>query len=180
MRRTKGVLLTAAAICCATVLTGCSDENTPSSVSSAASKAASAAESLGREATSAASSLASGFASDLASGGASALASATAKAGRELGEIKDGVDVKSDVRLGAPGTDQDGRATVEVTVSNTTDASKSFAVQVDFTDSSGNRLDTVVTTVADVAAGKTGKETARSNRTLSGEVKAEVARAVRY
>ncbi|MER5199380.1 FxLYD domain-containing protein [Streptomyces sp. NPDC002755] len=176
MRRTKGVLLTAAAICCATVLTGCSDEDTPSSVSSAASKAASAAESLGREATAAASSLASGFASEASS----AFASASASASRELDEIKDGVDVKSDVKLGTPGTDQDGRATVEVTVSNTTDASKSFAVQVDFTDSSGNRLDTVVTTVSDVAAGKTGKQTAHSNRTLSGQVKAEVARAVRY
>ncbi|MFH0175347.1 FxLYD domain-containing protein [Streptomyces cacaoi] len=176
MPRTKGVLLTAAAICCATVLTGCSDEDTPSSVSSAASKAASAAESLGGEATAAASSLASGFASEASS----AFASASASASRELDEIKDGVDVKSDVKLGTPDTDKDGRATVEVTVSNTTDGSKSFAVQVDFTDSAGNRLDTVVTTVSDVAAGKTGKQTARSNRTLSGEVKAEVARAVRY
>ncbi|MFD7939783.1 FxLYD domain-containing protein [Streptomyces sp. NPDC059755] len=176
MPRTKGVLLTATAICCATVLTGCSDDDTPSSVSSAASKAASAAESLGREATAAASSLASGFASEASS----AFASASASASRELDEIKDGVDVKSDVKLGTPDTDQDGRATVEVTVTNTTDASKSFAVQIDFTDSSGNRLDTVVTTVSDVAAGKTGKETAHSNRTLSGQVKAAVARAVRY
>ncbi|MFI1925513.1 MULTISPECIES: FxLYD domain-containing protein [unclassified Streptomyces] len=176
MPRTKGVLLTATAICCATVLTGCSDDDTPSSVSSAASKAASAAESLGREATAAASSLASGFASEASS----AFASASASASRELDEIKDGVDVKSDVKLGTPDTDQDGRATVEVTVTNTTDASKSFAVQIDFTDSSGNRLDTVVTTVSDVAAGKTGKETAHSNRTLSGQVKTAVARAVRY
>ncbi|MGW6924048.1 FxLYD domain-containing protein [Streptomyces sp. NPDC054950] len=176
MPRTKGVLLTATAICCATVLTGCSDDDTPSSVSSAASKAASAAESLGREATAAASSLASGFASDASS----AFASASASASRKLDEIKDGVDVKSDVKLGTPDTDQDGRATVEVTVTNTTDASKSFAVQIDFTDSSGNRLDTVVTTVSDVAAGKTGKETAHSNRTLSGQVKAAVARALRY
>ncbi|MET7652895.1 FxLYD domain-containing protein [Streptomyces sp. NPDC005486] len=176
MPRTKGVLLTAVAVCCATALTGCSDEDTPSSVSSAASKAASAAESLGREATAAASSLASGLASEASS----ALASATAEASRELGEIKDGVDVKSDVKLGAPATDQDDRATVEVTVSNTTDESKSFSVQVDFSDSAGNRLDTVVVTVSDVAAGKTGKETARSNRTLSGQVKAKVARAVRY
>ncbi|MFE6825063.1 FxLYD domain-containing protein [Streptomyces sp. NPDC057690] len=176
MPRTKGVLLTATAICCATVLTGCSDDDTPSSVSSAASKAASAAESLGREATAAASSLASGFASEASS----AFASASASASRKLDEIKDGVDVKSDVKLGSPDTDQDGRATVEVTVTNTTDASKSFAVQIDFTDSSGNRLDTVVTTVSDVAAGKTGKETAHSNRTLSGQVKTAVARAVRY
>lgn len=175
MPRTKGVLLTAVAVCCAVGLTGCSDDDTPSSVSSAASKAASAAasaaESLGSEASAAASSL--------ASAAESALASATAEAGRELDEIKNGVDVKSDVSLGSIG-DQDGRATVDVTVTNTADSTKTFAVQVDFTDSGGNRLDTVVVTVSDVAAGKTGTATARSNQDLSGTVKAKVARAVRY
>ncbi|MDQ0582307.1 FxLYD domain-containing protein [Streptomyces rishiriensis] len=176
MPRTTSVLLTTAAICCAALLTGCSDDDTPSSVSSAASRAASAAESLGREATAAASSLASGFASEASS----AFASASASASRELDEIKDGVDARSDVKLGTPATDGDDRATVDVTVSNSSDKSRSFSVQVDFTDSAGNRLDTVVTTVSDVAAGKTGKATARSNRTLSGAVKAEVARAVRY
>lgn len=176
MPRTKGVLLTAAAVCCAAALTGCSDDGTPSSVSSAASKAASAAESLGREATAAASSLASGFASEASS----AIASATADVGRRLDDIKGGVDVKSDVALGTPGTDKDGRTTVEVKASNTADSSKSIAVQVDFNDPAGNRLDTVVVTVSDVAAGGTGTKTARSNRDLSGEVKAEVVRAVRY
>jgi outer membrane murein-binding lipoprotein Lpp len=175
MPRTKGVLLLTAAICCAVALTGCSDENTPSSVSSAASKAASAVESLGKEASAAASSLATGFASEASS----AFASASAEVGRELDEIKGGVDVKGDVKLGTLGTDGD-RRTVEVPLTNTADSTKSLAVQVDFTDSGGNRLDTVLVTVSDVPAGKTGKATARSNRTLSGEVKAEVARAVRY
>ncbi|MFI7499267.1 hypothetical protein ACIBVL_12275 [Streptomyces sp. NPDC049687] len=171
MPRTKGVLLTAA-VCCAAVLTGCSDDDTPSSVSSAASRAASAAESLGSRASAAVSSL--------DSAASSALASATAKAGRELDEIRNGVDVTSDIDLGTPGTDKDGRATVDVTASNTADATKSFAVQVDFTDPGGNRLDTVVVTVSDVPAGGNGTATARSNRDLSGEVKAEVARALRY
>jgi hypothetical protein len=180
MPRIKGVLsLTATAICCAVALTGCSDDNTPSSVSSATGKAASAAESLGREATAAASSIASGFASDLSSEASSAFASATAKVGRELDAIKGGVDVKGDVKLGTPGADG-GRSTVEVTVANSADSTKSFAVQIDFDDSSGNRLDTVLVTVSDVPAGKTGKAAARSNRTLSGDVKTEVARAVRY
>ncbi|MDX3246967.1 MULTISPECIES: FxLYD domain-containing protein [unclassified Streptomyces] len=143
MPRIKGVLsLTAAAICCAVALTGCSDGNTPSSVSSA-------------------------------------FASATAQVGRELDAIKGGADVKGDVKLGTPGTDG-GRSTVEITVTNSADSTKSFAVQVDFADSAGNRLDTVLVTVSDVQAGKTGTATARSNRTLSGKVKTEVARAVRY
>ncbi|SES34388.1 hypothetical protein SAMN04487983_10444 [Streptomyces sp. yr375] len=173
MPRTKTVLLlTAAAICCAAALTGCSDDNTPSSVSSAASKAASAAESLGGAATAAASSL--------ASQASSAFASATAEAGGKLDDIKGGVDVKGDVKLGAVGNDSNGDTAVPVTVTNTADSKKSFAVQVDFTDSTGKRLDTSVVTVSGVAAGKTGKETARSNRTLSGTVKATVARALRY
>ena len=158
MPRTNGVLPLTAAICCAaallTALTGCSDDDTPSSVSSAASS--------------------------LASKASEALASATAEAGRQLDEIKGGVDVRSDVRLGTAGKDADGRATVDVTASNTTDATKSFAVQVDFRDSSGNLLDTVVVTVTDVPAGGTGTGTARSNRDLSGEVQTKVARAVRY
>jgi hypothetical protein len=161
MPRIKGVLsLTAAAICCAVALTGCSDGNTPSSVSSAASKAAS-------------------IASGLPSAASSAFASATAQVGRELDAIKGGADVKGDVKLGTPGTDG-GRSTVEITVTNSADSTKSFAVQVDFADSAGNRLDTVLVTVSDVQAGKTGTATARSNRTLSGKVKTEVARAVRY
>lgn len=172
MPRTKGVLLlTAAAICCAVALTGCSDDNTPSSVSSAAGKVASAGESLGKEASAAASSL--------ASEASSAFASATAEAGREFDKIKGGVDVKGDVKLGTPGAEGD-RRTVEVTVTNRADSTKSFAVLVDFKDSGGNLLDTVLVTVSDVPAGKTGKATARSNRTISGEVKAEVTRAVRY
>ncbi|MFF4588268.1 FxLYD domain-containing protein [Streptomyces sp. NPDC001388] len=172
MPRTRGVPLLTAAVCCAVALTGCSDDETPSSVSSAASKAASAAESLGGRASAAASSL--------ASRAASAFASATAEAGRRLDEIKNGVDVTSAAGLGTPDTDKDGRTTVRVTVSNTTDSTKSFAVQVDFTDSGGSRLDTVVVTVSDVPAGRTGTATARSNRDLPGDPKAEVARAVRY
>ncbi|MFI1029490.1 FxLYD domain-containing protein [Streptomyces sp. NPDC020951] len=175
----KGVLLAATALCCTASLTGCSDENTPSSVSSAASKAASAAESAARSVAGEATAAASSLASSLASSASDAYASATAEVGRELDEIKGGTDVKDDVKLGTPAADGD-RSTVEVTVTNSADSTKSFAVQVDFEDASGNRLDAVLVTVSDVAAGKTGKATARSNRTLSGEVKTEVAKAVRY
>ncbi|MFB8756584.1 FxLYD domain-containing protein [Streptomyces sp. NPDC059852] len=143
------VALTAAALT-AMALTSCSDDGTPSSVSSAASKAA------------------------------SAYASATAEAGRALDEIKGGVNAKGAVRVGGTTTDSDGRAEAEITVENTTDATKSFAVQVDFKDEDGNLLDAAVVTVSDVAAGATGKGTARSNRDLGGQVRAEVARAVRY
>ncbi|MDI9832251.1 FxLYD domain-containing protein [Streptomyces sp. KAU_LT] len=118
--------------------------------------------------------------SSVASRAASAYASATAEAGRALDEIKGGVNAKSAVKAGGITTGSGGRAEAEITVENTTDATKSFAVQVDFKDEDGNLLDATVVTVSDVAAGATGKGTARSHRDLGGQVRAEVARAVRY
>jgi hypothetical protein len=116
----------------------------------------------------------------VASEAASAYASATAEAGRRLEEIKGGVDVRDAVRLGDPTTDSDGRASVEVTVENTTASTRSFAVQVNFKDENGNLLDATVVTVSDVAGGESAKGTARSTRDLKGDVQAEVERAVRY
>jgi hypothetical protein len=138
-------------------LAGCSDDDTPAS---SVSKAASAASSL-------------------ASRGADALSSASAEAHRKLDEIKGGVDAKDAVRLGRPTTDG-GRTAVDVTAENATSSPKSFTIQINFKDSGGNLLDTAVVTVSDVPAGKPGTGTARSNRTLSGTVQAEVTRALRY
>ncbi|WP_406124143.1 hypothetical protein [Streptomyces sp. NBC_00989] len=139
-------------------LTGCSDDSGPSSV---ASKAASAVASIGAQAT-------------------GAIASATAEAGRRLDDVKNGVDAKDAVQLGAPATDSAGRSTVEVTADNTDGSAKSFAVQVEFKDEGGNLLDTVVVTVSDVPSHKSATATARSNRRLSGGVKATVGTALRY
>ncbi len=116
----------------------------------------------------------------LASRASEAVESATAEAERRLDDIKDGIDVKDDVRLGTVTVGSDGRARVEVTVANTGDAPRSFAVQVDFTDTDGGLLDTVVVTVDDVPAGESSTVTARGTHDLSGEVRAEVARALRY
>jgi hypothetical protein len=153
-----GALLAAGAV-------GCTGDDSPSG---AASKAASVLESVGSQASSA------------ASRAASAVASATAEARRRLDAVKDGVDAKDEVRSGKPATDGDGRTTVTVTARNTDDTARSFAVQVDFRDRDGNLLDAVVVTVPDVAAGESGEATARSTRKLSGDVRAEVGRALRY
>ncbi|MFG2553866.1 FxLYD domain-containing protein [Streptomyces sp. NPDC048581] len=118
--------------------------------------------------------------SSVASKAASAVASATAEAGRQLDDIKGGIDAKDAVKLAEPKTDSDGRTTVEVTADNTTDATRSFGVQINFRDEDGNFLDATVVTVSDVPGGKSGKGTARSTRNLSGEIRAEVARALRY
>ena len=139
-------------------LTGCSDGGSPSG---AVSKAASAVSSV-------------------ASGAGDALASATAEAGRKFDAFKNGVDAKGDVKLvGGVTTDSGGRSTIKVTVSNSTSRARTYAVQIDFRDKGGNLLDTVVVTVGDVAAGASKGATARSTRTLSGDVTADVARAVR-
>ncbi|MFI6338180.1 hypothetical protein [Streptomyces sp. NPDC050535] len=160
-----GLILAAAATAALTApLTGCSDDTTPSG---AASKAASAASAAGDALSSA------------TADAGDALASATAEAGERFDEFKNGVNAKGDVRTGDVGTDSDGRSTTEVTVTNSGSSSRSYAVQVDFRDPSGNLLDTVVVTVDGVAAGATKDATARSNRTLSGDVTAEVSRAVR-
>ncbi|MGH1555736.1 hypothetical protein ACRAWF_39590 [Streptomyces sp. L7] len=132
-----GTTLTAVAavtLAALTGLTGCSDDSSPSSV---ASKAASAVASIGSQAT-------------------AAIASATAEVGRRLDEVKNGVDAKDAVKLGTPTTDSAGRSTVEVTADNEAGSAKSFAVQVEFKDTGGNLLDTVVVTVSDVPAGKSG------------------------
>ncbi|QEU81718.1 hypothetical protein [Streptomyces subrutilus] len=161
-RGLAGLLLSAVAVGTA----GCSDGG--GDASSAASKAASAVKSAGAAVSSA------------ASDAASAAESAAAVAKDRLGSVKDGVDAKGDVTLGAPTTDGEGYTTVPVGVRNTEGSAKSFAVQVDFEDESGNALDTVVVTVAGVPGNGTGQGTARSTHKLSGTVTARTGTALRY
>ncbi|MFE2298945.1 hypothetical protein ACFXAW_12155 [Streptomyces sp. NPDC059445] len=150
-------------------LTACSDDSSPSGTASKAASAASRAASAVSEAASA------------ATEAGDALASATAEAGRKFDEFKGGVDAKDEVKIdGTASPDSDGRATVKVTATNPTSSAKSYVVQVDFRDQSGNLLDTTVVSVNDVAASASKDATARSNRSLTGDVKTDVARAVRH
>ncbi|MCX4719037.1 hypothetical protein ACFCXF_12825 [Streptomyces virginiae] len=145
---------------------GCSDgDGTPSeAVSSAASAVKSAGEAV----------------SSAAAEAGKAAESAAAVAKDKLAEVKNGVDAKDQVSLGAVATDGDGYTTVPVTARNTDDATKSFAVQVEFKDESGNLVDTVVVTITDVAGKGTGQGTARSTHKLSGTVTAQTGTALRY
>ncbi|WP_328398588.1 hypothetical protein OHS70_17600 [Streptomyces sp. NBC_00390] len=156
----------------ATGTAGCTDDGSPSGT---ASKAASALESAASAAESAGSAIASA-----ASQAPEVLASATAEARKQLDAIKDGIDAKDEVTLGKPSTGSEGHATVQVSARNTDTSARSFTVQVDFQDSNGKLLDTVVVTLNDVAAGKTGQGTARSTRKMSGAITAKVGRALRY
>ncbi|MFD5569923.1 hypothetical protein [Streptomyces cadmiisoli] len=162
--RTRWAMVATMVVAVGGGIAGCTDENTPSGrVGDAASAASSAAVA----------------ASSAASRATDVWASATAKAGQKIEDIKGGVDVTKDVTLAAPKT-ADSRTTVEVTARNTTDSSKTFAVQVNFTNQSGDLRDAVVVTVSDVPAGQSGRATARSTHELPAQVKADVARAVRY
>ncbi|MFF3323413.1 FxLYD domain-containing protein [Streptomyces sp. NPDC002889] len=163
IRRVSGAVLAAVV---AVGAAGCSDDG--SSPSDTVSKAASAVESAGSALASA------------ASQAPEVLASATAEAHKKLDSIKGGVDARDEVTLGDPSTDADGRSTVDVSARNTDDTTRSFAVQVNFEDKDGNLLDTVVVTIADVPAGKTGRGTARSKRKMSGDITVKVGSALRY
>ncbi|MCT7355488.1 hypothetical protein N4P33_25510 [Streptomyces sp. 15-116A] len=119
-------------------------------------------------------------ASSLASRATEGWASATAEAGRRFDEFTQGFDVKDDIRVASPTTASDGRTTAELTVRNTTDSTRSFLVEVHFTDPDDRLLDVTFLTVDDVPAGESAQATARSTHDLSGEVRAKVERAVRY
>ncbi|MET8960474.1 hypothetical protein ACWEQ2_12295 [Streptomyces sp. NPDC004096] len=159
MARGAAIVVAAAA-----VLSGCSDggaSGTASQAASAATKAASAAASAASEA-------------------GAALASASAEAGRKLDRIKGGAHAKADVKLGATADGSGGHKAAPVTVTNPTSESRTYAVQVNFKNTKGDLLDTVVVTVPDVPGGGSKNATALSNRELSGAVTTSVARAVRY
>ncbi|WP_393057286.1 hypothetical protein [Streptomyces sp. LN549] len=158
-RGVRGASAVLVAMTVAFTASACSDDG--DSASSTVSEAASAASSV-------------------ASQGADVVASATAAAEEKLNSFKDGVNAGGDVKAGAPATDKDGRVTSKITVKNGTDSSQSYVVQINFKDGGGNLLDTVVVTVDDVAAKGTKDATARSNRKLNGDVKVEVAKALRH
>ncbi|HET6857859.1 MAG TPA: hypothetical protein VFH94_12310 [Streptomyces sp.] len=109
-----------------------------------------------------------------------AAASATAAASEKMAEVKNGVDAKGDVKVGAAKAAGD-RTAAQVTVDNGTDKTHDYTVTVNFRDAGGgNLLDAVVVRVKDVAPGKSMEATARSNRTLKGETEAEVGAALRH
>ncbi|MFI8350728.1 hypothetical protein [Streptomyces sp. NPDC085596] len=154
-RRAAG---TALVMALGVAVTGCSDGSSPSGQ---ASKAASAASSL-------------------ASRASGTVASATAEAKRKLDKVKGGVNAKKDVSVGKVTTGKDGVPATEVSAKNTTGDGKSFVVQVNFRDAKGDLEDTVVVNVDDVAAGATGRATARSHRKLTGDIRVDVGTALRH
>ncbi|MFD0367408.1 hypothetical protein [Streptomyces sp. NPDC059071] len=115
-------------------------------------------------------------AGDIVSSATAAVASA---AQQQMDEIKDGVNATADVKAGPTSVDAD-RTVAEITATNPKDKIADYTVMVNFRDTEGNLLDAVVLSIDAVEPGKSRTGTARSNRTLTGETKAEVAQAVRH
>ncbi|GAA2493439.1 hypothetical protein GCM10010406_31890 [Streptomyces thermolineatus] len=106
--------------------------------------------------------------------------SATAAARSVLDKVREGTDAGGDVRVGRTETDESGRSTATVTVTNRADKPYRYSVAVDFKDADGTVHDAVVVALPEVPAGGTAKAVARSNRDLPEGVTARLSRAVRY
>ncbi|MFF9849375.1 hypothetical protein [Streptomyces litmocidini] len=109
----------------------------------------------------------------------SATAAVASAAQEKMNQVKDGVNATGDVRAGATRADGD-RTVAEITATNPKDQNADYTIMVNFRDAEGNFLDSVVLNINDVAPGKSRTGTARSNRTLSGGTKAEIAQALRH
>ncbi|MEV7023697.1 hypothetical protein [Kitasatospora sp. NPDC093558] len=176
-RAVAGVL--AAVVAGAAVLAGCSSGKSPGSVASSAAGEIEQGVSAAASAASALASAAGGAGALLSSAEAQASAAFSAASSAVAG-IKGGLDAKADVAVGAVTVGADGTAQAQLTVTNHGQQSYRYVVQVDFTDGSGQLQDATAVTLDDVAAGQSAQATAKSNRDLSGTVKAVVANAVRY
>ncbi|MEU8757629.1 hypothetical protein [Streptomyces sp. NPDC048659] len=109
----------------------------------------------------------------------SATAAAASAAQQKMDEVKDGVNATGDVKAGPTSADGD-RTVAEITATNPKDKTADYTVWVNFRDSGGNLLDAVVLNIDGVEAGKSKSGTARSNRNLTGDTKAEIQQAVRH
>lgn len=118
-------------------------------------------------------------AEDIVSTATAAVASAASAAQDKMNQVRDGVNATGDVKAAPTRTDGD-RTTSEITATNPLDKDADYTIWVNFRDSGGNLLDSVVLNIDGVEPGKSKTGTARSNRSLSGETKAEINQALRH
>lgn len=197
MRRTPNRALTAAALVtgaavAAAVVAACSSGSSSSSgttasppvtgnfsgeVPSVLSSLASAGQSAASSAVSAASSAASRFEASVEAGAASA----SAAADRALSSVKGQGNAVGDVHLtGLPKSQTGGLHAVVVTITNHTGKKASYAVKVDFADSSGKVVDSSVVGAAGVEPGKEAQPVAFSAEDRDQTLFPKIAKALRY
>ncbi|MGW7364276.1 FxLYD domain-containing protein [Streptomyces sp. NPDC054841] len=138
-------------------------------------------EASARAVASAAASSASAAASSFEASVSAEVARANAAAQEKLKNLKGGGNALSDVSLtGRPTADTGGVQAVVVTITNSTDQTASYAVQVDFTDSSGKVVESRIVGAQDLAPGEKAQPLAISRKPPGMNLTPTVAKAQRY
>ncbi|MFJ6725093.1 hypothetical protein ACIQPQ_09255 [Streptomyces sp. NPDC091281] len=147
-------------------------------------EAPSALESLAESASAAASSVAasvSARASEFEASVSAETERANAAAQKELAKVGGRGNATADVSLtGKPRSQTGGLLAVVVNITNRTDATASYAVQVDFRDPDGKVAETRYVGAEDLAPGARAQPLAISRKPLEPQLTAEIAKAQRY
>ena len=144
--------------------------------SALASKAASAVASASARVSSAAAA-ASSFEASVSAAGAKASQAAVAA----LAPVSGAGNATADVKLtGVPTANSGGLHAVVVTITNHSGATASYAVKIDFNDSSGKTVDTAIVGAENLAPGKSATPVAFSRQPESVTLIPKVAQAQRY
>ncbi|MFE0456711.1 hypothetical protein ACFW2D_36595 [Streptomyces sp. NPDC058914] len=134
-----------------------------------------------RAAASAAASSASARASEFEASVSAEIARANAAAQKELEDVEGRGNATADVSLtGKPRSETGGLLAVVVNITNRTDSTASYAVQVDFRDADGKVRETRYVGAEDLAAGERAHPLAISRKPPEPPLIAEVAKAQRY
>ncbi|MFJ8061460.1 FxLYD domain-containing protein [Streptomyces sp. NPDC096142] len=198
LRRARPAVLVLAVVAASTVaLVSCSDDNnssssqasasapdtasfsgmTPSALKSAASSAVASAQARVSAAASSASAAASSFEASVSS----EVARAGKDAQNELKDVKGQGNAVSDVALtGKPRAQTGGLLAVVVSITNKTDKKASYAVQVDFLDSSGKVVETRYVGAENLAPGAKAQPVAISTKPPEPVLTPKLAKAQRY
>ncbi|MFG2374049.1 FxLYD domain-containing protein [Streptomyces sp. NPDC048504] len=198
LRRARPAALVLAVVAASTVaLVSCGDDNdssgssaqvstpdtasfsgmTPSPLKSAASSAVASA----RAAASAVASSASAAASSFEASVSSEVARASKDAQNELKGVEGQGNAMSDVAMtGKPRAQTSGLLAVLVTITNKTDKKASYAVQVDFLDSSGKVVETRYVGAENLAPGAKAQPVAISAKPPEPVLTPKLAKAQRY
>jgi hypothetical protein len=198
LRRARPAALVLAVVAASTVaLVSCGDDNdsgsgssqastpdtasfsgmTPSALKSAASSAVASARAQASAAASSASAAASSFEASVSS----EVARASKDAQNQLKDVKGQGNAMSDVGMtGKPRAQTSGLLAVVVTITNKTDKKASYAVQVDFLDSSGKVVETRYVGAEDLAPGAKAQPVAISTKPPEPVLTPKLAKAQRY
>ncbi|MFE3323554.1 FxLYD domain-containing protein [Streptomyces sp. NPDC059176] len=149
------------------------------SFSGTAASALASVEASARAKASAAASSASAAASSFEASVSAEVARANAEAAEQLKNVQGGGNARSDVSLtGRPTANTQGVQAVVVTIRNSTDQTASYAVQIDFTDSSGEVVESRVVGAQNLAPGEREQALAISRKPAG--LTPTVAKAQRY